>query len=315
MSMKIADMHCDTLSKLYFDPNSRLRDRQGHVNGEKLRQGAYVLQNFAVFMERRGLPFFQLCRDMLDLFDREMEENRDLLAPARCYEDIERNMAAGKISAVLTLEDGAAIEGDLSRLSYLQARGVRMLGLTWNFRNALASPNQNDGAGGDSSGEGLTELGIQALGEMERLGIIPDVSHLSDAGFWDLCRHWKGPFVASHSNARAICPHKRNLTDAMLKALADRGGIVGLNFHGPFLDGGRPSFAAAVRQLRHMLRMVGEDGIALGSDFDGIDDAGEFQDAGNMQRFPEALCQAGFTPRLVEKIMYRNLLAFYKETL
>ena len=304
--MKVADMHCDTVSRLYFNRKFSLRDAPFHINEKKLLAGGYVLQNFAIFMARRGVPLFQMCQEMLDLFDREVLECADGLAIARSFADIQKNLAEGKISAVLTVEDGAAVEGRLERLSYLYDRGVRMLTLTWNFRNELAAPNQNDAGDVDCRQEGLTALGIQALEEMERLGIIADVSHLSDAGFWDVCRRAKRPFAASHSSARALCGHCRNLTDDMLRALADRGGIAGINFYGPFLGEEPPSLAAAAKHVRYMVQAAGENCVALGSDFDGIEDTGAFIDAGHMQRFPEALRQAGLTERQIEKVNYGN---------
>jgi membrane dipeptidase len=182
-----------------------------------------------------------------------------------------------------------------------------MLTLTWNYENELAFPNGQTG--------GLKETGLAFLAEMERLGMIADVSHLGDDGFWDVCRAAKKPFLASHSCCRALRPHRRNLTDPMLKALADRGGIVGVNFYADFLGESRESrLADIVRHARHIADTAGVDAVALGSDFDGIDCPLEFGDAAGMPQVAEALVRGGFTEAEAEKICWKNVWAFYQRT-
>lgn len=313
--MKIADMHCDTMSYLYYSAKPALRDSDGHVSAQLLKKGGYCLQNFAVFIEHSKKPYHKACNEMIDRFELELLKNADLLAPVHTYADIERNEKDGKISAVLTIEDSAVLEGDLSRLKRLYDRGVRMMSVTWNYRNELGSPAFNAGEGGDTINEGLTGTGVEAIREMERLGIVPDVSHLSDAGFWDVYRHTNRPFAASHSNARALCGHPRNLSDDMLRTLADRGGVVGVNFHAPFLGVNRTTLSAIIMHMKHMINTAGINSVSLGSDFDGIPDAGEVMNAGNMQLLINAMEEAGLHESEIEKIAYKNLFAFYRETL
>lgn len=312
--MKIGDMHCDTLYRLYSSRGKRLQDRAGHLHLDGLLEGGYILQNFAAYMERCGEGFYSLCCGMIDLFDRELEDNSQVLAQACSRADIENNMHAGKISAVLTVEGGEAIEGDMEKLYALYNRGVRMMNLCWKYKNELGTTNVTS-AEGDCSAIGLTDFGFQVVEEMERLGMIVDVSHLSDAGFRDVAAHSKKPFAASHSNARALTNHPRNMPDAMIRTLADKGGIMGINFYANFLGVKSPEFDAAIAHIRHIRNLAGDDLLALGSDFDGIDDPGEFQGAWHMQAFVRALEKAGFAESFIEKIAYRNLLDFYGRTL
>ncbi len=159
---------------------------------------------------------------LADLYWTEMEANEDLAVPVRSFQEMERARQAGKIACLLTVEEGASAWGPFRCCGPFTGWGVRMLTLTWNYPNELGRPNGQPG--------GLTRRGFQFLEEMENLGMIPDVSHLSDDGVWDVCRAARKPFVASHSSCRALHPHRRNLTDAMLRALADRGCLVGVNF-------------------------------------------------------------------------------------
>lgn len=312
--MPFSDLHCDTIAWMYQCESRgeamRLRDSERmHVNGEKLRKSGYVLQNFALFvnLKQTSDPWRSVLA-LADLFDREARDNADWLLPVRVASDLERARREGKLAAVLTVEEGGVCGGEVEKLRQLYARGVRMLTLTWNHVNELASPNGQSG--------GLTETGRVFLAEMERLGMVVDVSHLSDPGFWDVYRLAKRPFVASHSSCRALWPHQRNLTDAMLRAVADRGGLVGVNFYADFLGPSKTTRTAdLVRHLRHMKDAAGLDAVALGSDFDGIACPLEMVDAGGMKSLLQALTQNGFTEREIEAITWKNVWEFYGRAL
>lgn len=244
----IADMHCDTLSTLRAKRKQgqelRLKDAEGfHVNLEKMRAGGYAVQNFAAFIDMgEGRDSFEDAMELVALFEAEMRKNADWVRPVTTAEEIEANADAGLLSAMLTLEEGGMCKGDVGKLEEFFRRGARMMTLCWNYENDLATPASPISEGEkpqstrpDPSLPGLKEKGVLIVEAMESLGMIPDVSHLSDAGFYDVCRICRKPFVASHSNARAICNHARNLSDDMLRQLGEHGGVAGLNYFPEFI--------------------------------------------------------------------------------
>ena len=330
--MNIIDMHCDTLSVLLEKKRNKasyqLRKQDTQIDLEKMKASGYLLQNFAVFVDMSDAddPLKEALRT-IDLFYDQMEQNADLIAPVRSFDDIKKNMDNGKMSALLTLEEGGICHGEPEFLSILYRLGARMMTLTWNYENELGFPNMNMSkvtCAKDihtyslSSEKGLKERGIFFLEEMERLGIIIDVSHLSDAGFYDVLSHTKKPFVASHSNARGICSAVRNLTDDMIRKLADRGGITGINFCQDFLgtpEFGRDYVHQAVRQMKYLIRKGGEDFVALGSDFDGITPYDDMKDCRIMPRLADCMKKEGFSQTQIEKIFYKNVLRIYRELL
>lgn len=341
--MRFADMHCDTISRLFGlkeeGKKEGLRENGGHVDLLRMRKGRYLLQNFALFVElgRDGDPWERVC-GLRALYAEEMEANADLIAPVLKFSDIAANEAAGKMSALLTVEEGAVCKGEPEKLRALYEMGVRMLTLTWNFPNELGEPNldrellkeyrrRKDQASFErffhtpNLKGGLTEQGRAFVTEMEELGMIPDVSHLSDRGFYDVLETAKKPFVASHSNAREICPCVRNLTDDMIRKLAERGGVMGLNFCADFLEEkpvGEPNpgtIAAVVRHAEHIVNVGGIEVLGLGSDFDGIDTHEELEGAQGMEKLSVALKKAGFTESRLDKIFRDNVLRVYRDTL
>ena len=192
---------------------------------EKLEKGDYMLQCFAAFVNLAdptpGADPLVTALEEIDVFKRMMERYSDRIAPVYRPEDIRKNAEAGKISGMLTIEEAGCCKGSLGVLRRMYELGVRMMTLTWNHENELASPNVVPGNGPiwpcmPNTETGLKEKGFEFLAEMERLHIIADVSHLSDKGFWDIAEHSTRPFAASHSNCRALAPHCRNLTDEMI---------------------------------------------------------------------------------------------------
>lgn len=205
-----------------------------------------MLQCFAAFVnlgdKTPGADPLVTALEEIDVFKRIMEKYPEDIAPVYQPSDIRKNAAEGKISGMLTIEEGGCCKGSIGVLRRMYELGVRMMTLTWNHENELASPNVIPGGGHNiwpcapNTETGLKEKGFEFLAEMERLHIIADVSHLSDKGFWDIVEHSTRPFAASHSNCRALAPHCRNLTDEMIRALANKGGLVGLNYCSGFLD-------------------------------------------------------------------------------
>lgn len=347
--MNVADMHCDTISRLWElkqrGEEESLYENSGHVDVQRLKKSSYLLQNFALFVEKKKCadPWEKVLQ-LYEVYKQELEKNAEYLAPAYCYGDIEKNRQAGKISSMLTVEEGAVCKGDLEKLQELYRMGVRMLTLTWNYPNELGYPNLDSDRGREikSSAQemeqseqdtiikgflntpekmGLTDTGLFFLERMENLGMIVDVSHLSDGGFYDVLAHTKKPFVASHSNARALCPCVRNLSDDMIRKLAERGGVTGLNFCSDFLiqkpvgKKNPGTLADIVRHAEYIFQTGGEDCLGLGSDFDGIDTPEELPGADKMELLWDVLKQHGFTERQLDKVFWKNVLRVYREVL
>lgn len=331
--MKTVDMHCDTVSELWKREQAgekiSLLDCDCHINLQKMKQGDYLLQNFALFvnMEACADPW-EHVQELFALYERLMKENAGLIVPVTCTEEIERNRLSGKMSALLTVEEGGVCKGSLEKLDILYSQGVRMLTLTWNYQNELGSPNIDrkkkptlQDTFVPNVSDGMTEMGFAFVERMEELGMIVDVSHLSDAGFWDVARRAKRPFVASHSNARQICPCVRNLTDEMIRALAEKGGVTGLNFCADFLTKAQENtpnpgtVEAVVRHAKHIVKVGGMECLGLGSDFDGIDTHAELPGADAMERLWHALVKGGFTQDQADAVFGGNVLRLYREVL
>ena len=323
MEMRIIDTHCDTMGECIARSGGKitLQNNPGHINMEKLRQGGALAEFFAIFIPTydsgagKGvtLPPYDYFQFVYQAYLRELEANQDQLAPAMNGADIRKNQAAGKISSVLTVEDGVPLEGKMERLEEFYQKGVRLISLTWNYENSLGFPNSKDP---EIMGKGLKQFGLDCVERMNQLGMLIDVSHLSDGGFWDIVRHSKKPFIASHSCCRALCNHTRNLTDEMLRALGEKGGVVGINFAAQFLNEGAEytDIDSVVRHMRHIRDKAGMDALGFGSDFDGISSTLEFQDYAGMPQIPQAL-SPHFTENEIEKICSGNRLRLIDETL
>ena len=327
--MKIVDMHCDTISRLLAledqGKTASLLENDGHLDLKKMQKGDYLLQNFAMFVPTTKVddPLHSVLR-MIDKYYRELERNKDIIAPVFTFDDIAKNSAGFKMSALLTLEDGAVVKNDLSILRDLYRLGVRMIALTWNYPNGIGFPNIDNDKKLDryqmirqiNDRDGLTPFGIEYVKECERLGIIIDVSHLSDKGFYDVLRYTKKPFVASHSNARKVCDVARNLDDDMIKKLSERGGVMGINFCEDFISADADgSIKNILAHIRHIIEVGGEDCLGLGSDFDGIGDRKELADASLMGELIKAMQQVGYSAERIDKITHRNVLRLYREVL
>lgn len=330
--MKVLDMHCDTISVL-LDENSKgknvsLRNNDLCIDLNKMKQGDYLLQNFACFvcLGQEEDPVKRV-NQLIDHYYEQIDKNKDMIAPVFKYSDIEKNEKNGLMSSLLTIEEGGVVANDLALLRNYYRLGVRMITLTWNYANGIGHPNfvsDKDMTFQDmkkiNEQDGLTPFGIEYVQEMERLGIIIDVSHLSDAGFYDVLKYSKKPFVASHSNARALCDVARNMSDDMILKLAERGGVMGINFCGDFLkqsDVGNETSCIKdmVEHIVYIKNLAGIDCIGLGTDFDGITSELEIKDASMMNQLAIALSDKGFTEEEIEKIFYKNVLRVYQEIL
>ena len=304
--MKVVDLHCDTISVLYRDNkiggHQSLWNNNLQIDVQKLMKGDYALQCFAMFVPLKMVENpFEHCLSLIDHYYQELDKNKEYIGHVNSYEDIIKNMEDGKMSALLTIEEGGVCKGNLEYLRIFHRLGVRLITLTWNFENGIGFPNfkmdrtTHQIYDYPNTKDGLTSFGIEMVKEMNRLGIIIDVSHLSDAGFYDVLKHTKGPFVASHSNARSICNHARNLTDDMIRKLSLRGGVMGINFCADFLNEkieNVPNFSKVsyiVEHIKYIVKIGGIDCVALGTDFDGIEKDLEVKDASFMPMLKKAL--------------------------
>ncbi|MEW6723640.1 MAG: dipeptidase [Bacillota bacterium] len=311
-SATVVDTHCDTLLSL-ASGRRQLKERcdQGHIDLPRLKEGGVDVQFFACYIEPQYKPERAVKRvlQMIDVFYREMEANHSDIELARTVGDIERISSLGKVAAVLSIEGGEAIGDDLGILRVLHRLGVRALGLVWNERNSLA-----DGLAERRTRGGLTNLGVQVVQEMNRLGMIVDVSHLTDEGFWDVIEVSRQPIIASHSNARAVCDHPRNLTDDQIVALAKNGGVMGMNFAPAFVRPEAPTIEDLLDHIDHICRLVGPDHVGLGSDFDGISGTPRgLEDVTQLPSLTAGLVRRGYRAADIRKILGDNHLRVMRE--
>lgn len=321
------DMHCDTLTVAYRTQQHDLMNLTGgSVDFSRMLQGNALAQCFAIFMPPvEPNPYFpgkpaEADDVYIDALEHLLKENvkmyNDILGLALSSRDIPKNKKYGKMSAILTMEDGRSVNGDMRKLKAYYDKGVRMLALTWNHENCFGAPNSTNP---EIMRRGLTSFGKEAVLYMQELGMIVDVSHLSDGGFYDVASLAKIPFVASHSNCRSICPHERNMTDDMIRTLAEHGGVMGINFCPHFLDPRMVSEESRIEWMvemaKHERKVGGIDVVALGSDFDGISGELEISGSDKMLLLADALQKEGFTEEEIDKVFFKNALRVFEEAM
>lgn len=325
--LRVFDLHCDTLDRLVLSgdpgvpggfaehdaaiPRSRMSslvDNAAHVSLARTASLSWC-QCFAVFVpdQLQGDAAWALFERVGRFWEMSLERHRDAIARVRDVREIEDAFKAGKTAGMLTVEGASFLQDDgkaSARLDALAEAGVRMVTLTWNGRNALGSGNETL--------DGLTSFGGACVRELEARGIVVDVSHLNEAGFRDVCAIASRPFAASHSNARAICDHPRNLEDWQLREIADCQGIVGLNFCRDFLSDlhADPSPDDVLRHVDRILETAGEDVLALGSDYDGCD-VPSWLDPCDRVADLHALLERQFGPSVADKVFFENARAFF----
>ena len=310
MNFPVFDLHCDTALALLGETVNEagsLRKNELHIDLERASSLGGYAQCFACFttpaMEKwHGVSPVVVFERELATIQREVDKNKDLISIAYSAEEIEENQAAGKMSAVLTLEGTAGIGYDPELLTDIQAIGFRIASLGWNEKNPLT--------GSHVTGGGLTDQGREFVKEAQRLGILIDVSHISDEGFWDMMKVTQAPIVATHSNSRSVWNNSRNLTDDMFRAIVETGGAAGVNLYSRFVA---PEGAAAmediVRHVDRFMELGGEKSVCIGADFDGCDAlAGGIGGVSDMPLLWEALARRGYTREVLEDIFAGNLL-------
>jgi membrane dipeptidase len=303
--MQVIDLHCDVLLKLSQGKGKlRFRDsKELDVNFERLRKGKVKVQFFAVFLEPE-IPAeqkFVEALNQIDYFYEEVLKKNPEMKHIKEWSDIEK-LKEGEIGAVLTLEGADAVGDDLLKLRTLYRLGVKLVGLTWNFANYAA-----DGVM-EERGGGLTRFGKEVVRLNNEQKVFTDVSHLSERGFWEVMELADYP-IASHSNAKSLCNHPRNLTDEQAKALFQKGGMVHVVYNPPFIkESGNASIGDLVRHIDHFCSLGGVKQIGLGSDFDGIEKkVKNLEDASKTQNLILALLKY-YKEDEVKGFAYRNFL-------
>jgi membrane dipeptidase len=348
--IQIFDGHNDVLLRLYrrtsADAVTAFLDGEdkGQLDLPKARRGGFAGGLFAIFVpspERKNAgngetPARDVTSDpappavdvaqaqravftMASLLYRIETASQGRLRVCRTTDDIEACLAGDALAAVLHIEGAEAIDADFEVLDVLYAAGLRSLGPVWSRPNAFGHGVPFRCPSSPDTGPGLTDLGKALIGACNRLRILIDLSHLNERGFWDVAAISDAPLVATHSNAHAISPHSRNLTDEQLTAIRDTGGLVGVNFATSFLraDGRRDKdtpIDLIIEHAAHMLDRLGEDGVAFGSDFDGAQVPAELGDAGGLQKLVDAMRGRSFGEPLIEKLCFRNWLRVLART-
>ncbi len=286
--INFADFHCDTLTKIY-ESNADIYKNFAQVDIKKLSMYEKVIQFFAIWLSEKYLlqPFFNTQKFIYYYHDQ--------LGKYKKY--------FPQLKFFLAIEGGEALENNLKNLDTFYELGVRLLTLTWN--------NENDLAGGVNSSCGLKKFGYEVIERMQELNMLIDVSHASKKTFWDVFKHTKKSFVASHSNCQAICPHKRNLDDDQILAIKDCNGLIGLNLYAPFIkDSYVVSLSDLAKHVDHLLNLIGENNICLGCDFDGANVYPlEIKNVVDMKK-PYNLFKKLYGPKITDKIFYDNLEKF-----
>lgn len=312
--MKFIDLHCDTIDRLIeVENDTKLLSNNHTVDLNKLKKGKCLAQTFALYVDIADHKSpYERCIKMANKFTEEIQLNSNIIRLATNYDEILENEHNGKINALLAIEEGAVLEGKIDKLQKFYDIGVRMMTLTWNHENEIGYPHNRP----EFSQKGLKEFGVEVVHKMNKLGMIIDVSHLSDAGFYDVANLSKRPFIATHSNSRYIQNHTRNLNDDMIKVLANKGGVTGINFCSAFLGDSKIStIKDMVRHIKHIRNVGGIDVVALGSDFDGIGCEVEIADVSEMGKLSVELEKEGFSIDEIEKIYYKNALRVIKDVL
>lgn len=315
--MFICDCHCDTLTELY-NKNASLYENEQHFDIKRQIALGGGLQFCAIYVPTEVFRYqgglrYTLC--LLDKYNQEIKklhENGIDVLQVRTAEDA-GNVLKHKAATLLAIEEGGAIDGSLEALRCLYELGVRAMTLTWSNRNDIA-----DGINEEATGSGLTLFGKQVVAEMNRLGMLVDVSHISTAGFWSVIETSTKPIIATHSNAKSLCSHPRNLNDEQIKALAQNGGLAGITFAGQFLeeDWRNACIESVHKHIDYMLNLIGnDDHIGFGSDFDGISHPPyNIQGVQDYKPLTEYLSKY-YSDKTINKITHQNVINLLQKVL
>jgi membrane dipeptidase len=320
----IIDGHQDVLYALENENRDFfVRSDKGQVDLPRLLDGGVRAALFAMYLDADCLSYAaDRCLEMRDELRKLLERGSDEMRLVTTVDDLLRANSEGKFAVILHLEGAESIGEDMEMLHTLYDMGLRTLGITWSRSNIFA-----EGVGNDNRDHGLSEAGIKLVQECNRIGVVLDVSHINEEGFWDVIKYSKKPVVATHSNAKALGPSQRNLSDEQIQAIAKGGGTIGINFYAGFLradmsedsEGEKPGAntppSLIIDHIDHIVKLVGIDHVAFGSDYDGsiIPPAG----LDDVSKFPiviQALRDHGYSEEDIRKISSGNLIRVFQQT-
>ena len=326
----VVDAHCDRIMAL-MPEEPRVGFQSSEAESRKslgehldsLEAGGIGCQIFAVYIDPIYHPIaLRRTRQMIDVFDSDLEKQKDRIVLCTTFTEITKAVEEGKLSAVLSIEGGESLMGDLRMLRTFYNLGVRAFGLTHFPRNRLA-----DGSAEAGSNSGLSTFGASVVEVMNGLGMVVDVSHINEKGFWDVMDVSKSPVIASHSNCKALCDHHRNLTDEQIGALADKDGVMGITYVGPFLEErheGTPvdfrsasSVSRVLDHIDHAVELVGADHVGLGSDYMGLrpSSISGLEDISKVPNITKGLVSRGYADNEIRDVLGGSILRIFKEVL
>ena len=306
LAMKYFDLHCDTPS-IILSKGESLTENTGHVSLAYAEDFSIYAQFYAVWIPSGvfGEEAFNQFVKTYEYFIGQIEKNGNLKL-CLSHEDLTSARKTHMHAAFISVENAAALGGKITNVKRLYDMGVRLMSITWNGNNELA-----DGVGDDNA-KGLTAFGSSVVKELNSCGMIVDVSHLPEAGFWDVCEVAEKSFVASHSNASAICGHRRNLNDRQITEIVNRSGLIGINIYPTFLnDGNSANIGDVIKHIDYICSLGGQDVIAIGADLDGVGDLPEgIENLSDMAKIREELLRKNYSEQLADNIMYNNAETF-----
>jgi|SRR6056297_119403 len=306
MKNNYAIIHTDTLLNKYKkeDYNFNQLDHDFHLDLPRLKEANVKLVIFAIYVEENYHPNSNGLRKTIQMIDDfyNIIKNNEIMKVAQNYEDILKINEDNKIAAILAVEGAKSIY-NLAALRVFNKLGVNLITLTWNHRNHIG-----DGVGENSSC-GLTDFGKEFVQEMKKLNIIVDISHLNERGFWDVIEIIDKPIIASHSNAKKLCDHPRNLNDKQIKAIAKSDGIIGINFCPSFINKkGQAELKDVFQHIDYIKNLVGVDYVSLGTDFDGIRETPDgLEDVTKLDKLKDMMLENGYSDQEINKICYKNV--------
>lgn len=308
----VIDLHSDTALKLLKGNTIYSDDNQFKLN-DALKYDKYI-QLFAAYIEPEFVVTneFDLCVRLINAIRSEVNENKEYMKIITNRKELEEymNEKSKKVGVILTVEDATCLNGNIDNLQKLYDLGIRAITLTWNNKNDVAC-----GVNYSERDEGLTLFGKEVIKRMNELNIIVDVSHLSEKSFYDVMKITNKPVIASHSCAKAICNHKRNLTDEQIKIIASRGGIIGVNFYKDFLsdETSKVDVDCVAKHIKHIYNIGGSKCVSIGSDYDGMNIdkvAMNLENNGKLVNLVDALKKSNFDEEDIDRIMWKNQLEF-----
>jgi len=304
------DAHCDSISRFLVNRKDTLSKSSGHLDFERVGGFAPYAQFFALFADgaARGPAIGERYAALLKRFCREVSEHSGRIVHCRTAQEAQAAGQQGKIAAFLSVEGGELLDCDPEKLDAAHRDGVRAINVTWNHANALSGSHK------DHPEQGLTGRGIRFVQRMRELGILIDVSHISDPGFWDVLEYASGPVIATHSNARDVFFHTRNLTDGQITAIIKCHGVIGLNLFVDFMGTQPTSVDTVIAHLEHVLDLGGADTVALGGDWDGADPlVGGFRDISDWRVLYEELLRRNYSEELIQNLFYYNMMRIVRD--